>query len=269
MLPEASGETLVYATGGCSGTCVISYPVLKLVGELSTHGNAACSDSAGNVFILADGSAVEYAHGGTEPIATLGVGGNPSGCSVDPTTNTLAVVAEGNIVMFQDEKGRPTNYPTGLDLGYCGFDDKGNLFTNGYSQSGVLIEELPAGGSEFSKYTLPNTLNVPGQVQWDGQYITYQTQDRPTISRISIFGSKATIVGTVTFKGMPHRQFQSWIYQGNVIIPLNVHGESPNVVGVWRYPKGERMVDSIRKFPPYKKSGTWFWGVTISVAPSK
>ena len=67
MLPGASSGDLIYATGGCGGTCVISYPDMKLVGDLPDSGVAICSDAQGNIFLPKDGKVVENAHGGTLP----------------------------------------------------------------------------------------------------------------------------------------------------------------------------------------------------------
>ena len=67
-------------------------PRLKLTGFATPYGE--CVDEKGDVFILNfDGeSIVEYAHGGTAPIATLNdPGEKPSGCSVNPATGDLAV----------------------------------------------------------------------------------------------------------------------------------------------------------------------------------
>jgi hypothetical protein len=51
MLPEAKGEDLIYAVGGCGGSCIISYPKGKFVGAISGYwGNglsADCSDDNG------------------------------------------------------------------------------------------------------------------------------------------------------------------------------------------------------------------------------
>ena len=33
MLPEAKNEDLIYATSGCGGVCMLSYPAGKLVGQ--------------------------------------------------------------------------------------------------------------------------------------------------------------------------------------------------------------------------------------------
>lgn len=91
--PHSTSGDLLYATGGCGGTCVLSYPGLKLVGELSDGGSAICADSRGNVFLPKDTEVVEFAHGGASPVTTLTFPGYLAvGCSVDPTTNNLAVV---------------------------------------------------------------------------------------------------------------------------------------------------------------------------------
>lgn len=105
MAPEATSEDLVYVTGGCGGTCVVSYPAGKIVGYLNL-GNGlnagVCSDSGGNVYISNnresnDSEVVEYAHGGTTPKATFDLPGfDAAGCSVDPTTGNLAVMFEGS-----------------------------------------------------------------------------------------------------------------------------------------------------------------------------
>ncbi|MGB7016674.1 MAG: hypothetical protein WBD69_12090, partial [Candidatus Cybelea sp.] len=61
MLPGASRAALLYAPVGCGGTCVISYPDLKLVGSLSTPGDGICSDSQGNIFLPSGATVTEYA----------------------------------------------------------------------------------------------------------------------------------------------------------------------------------------------------------------
>ena len=56
MLPEAKGEDLIYAVGGCGGTCILSYPGGKVVGAITGYDGGAyesadCSDAKGNVYI--------------------------------------------------------------------------------------------------------------------------------------------------------------------------------------------------------------------------
>ena len=76
MRPEATTSDLIYATGGCDGTCVIAYPDGALVGSLNVGfglNSGVCSDGLGNVYIAdnnstTDSAVVEYTHGGTTPI---------------------------------------------------------------------------------------------------------------------------------------------------------------------------------------------------------
>jgi hypothetical protein len=118
MLPEAKRENLLYAVGGCAGTCVLSYPDGNMVGSLGTRGLADCSDGAGNVYISTpDATVVEYAHGGTAPTKTLDVPGTLAlGCSVDPTTGNLAVIFQGgsyiDVAVFTGAEGAPTGART-------------------------------------------------------------------------------------------------------------------------------------------------------------
>lgn len=92
MAPEAKSEDLLYvSTSG--GVAVYSYPAAVLVGTLSLLSPAGlCADNAGNVWITGNQQIFEYAHGGSQPIATLDDSGYSSkGCAVDPTTGDLAV----------------------------------------------------------------------------------------------------------------------------------------------------------------------------------
>jgi hypothetical protein len=88
---RASGSSgdLIYASNGCGGVCVLSYPSGDLVSSITLSGDnqGACSDNAGNVFITnnmqSSAQVVEYTHGGTTPIATLALPGNTAlGCQL-------------------------------------------------------------------------------------------------------------------------------------------------------------------------------------------
>ena len=84
---------------------------------------------------------------------------------------------------------------------------------------------------------------------------------------MQISGSSAIVVGTTTLKGIKHRVAQSWIYSGAIIVPYNIRGMRANVVGIWRYPRGGKLVKNIRKFDSYKKQTITFHGVAVSVQP--
>ena len=103
-----------------------------------------CSDKVGNVFITIQGEKiVEYAHGGTKPIATLNDPGYyPNACSVDPTTGDLAVANvsgptkhRGSLAVYKHARGAPKFF---VDPDYefqtyyfCGYDPMGNVFVDG------------------------------------------------------------------------------------------------------------------------------------------
>jgi hypothetical protein len=203
MLPEAKGEGLIYATGGCLGTCVLSYPGGKLVGALDAgdgyENSGDCADSDGNVFIANDDEVFEFVHGGTTPVATLSLPGTDAiGCSVDSTTGNLAVVFSGsgkNVAIFPDATGTPALYDSEIDSSYCGYDNSGNLFVDGLgNENAFSIAELTNGGSGFSPISVSQSVGWPGQVQWDGNYITYEglSNSNVAVSRLQISGSVAT-----------------------------------------------------------------------------
>ncbi|MFY9738170.1 MAG: hypothetical protein WAK11_03870 [Candidatus Cybelea sp.] len=232
---RASGGVVAYYT----------YPAGKLVGTLSTGGRGLCSDSRGNVFVVNDGGILEFAHGGTSPINILGNSDySYESCSVDPGTGNLAVTfGSGNvagIAIFKNATGNQTTY-TDADfehLYYCGYDGSGNLFADGFKpRYPWAFAELPAGSSEFETIQLNRQIEKPGQVQWDGEYITIADEPHQIIYRVEINGSEATVVGKTKFGGFSRSFFGSWIYAGTVIVPFTKkHGIG--YIGFWNYPRG-------------------------------
>jgi hypothetical protein len=268
MLPGTSSGNLIYAVGGCGGTCVISYADGALVGSLEVRGDGACSDVNGNVFISSNATVTEYAHGGTNPINTLSLpGSEASGCSVDPTTNDLAVVFEGsgkNIAVFANEQGSPSLYLSKLDSSFCGYDASGNLFVNGFVGQSPGLAELPAGGSAFNQISVPYSVEDPGQLQWDGSYLAWEAGEARgprTISRLSVSGSQAIIVSRRFLHGLSYAS-QLWIYKNTVVVPFAHSHLAPRQIGIWEYPKLRK-----RKVFDFQK-GDDFQAVTVSVAPS-
>jgi hypothetical protein len=273
MKPGARSGVLIYATGGCGGTCVLSYSDGTLVGSLGVAGDGACSDADGNVFIVGSTTVTEYAHGGTSPINTLSLpGGGGVGCSVDLNTNNLAVVffgSGGNLAIFADEQGSPSVYDSKLDPSFCGYDASGNLFVDGFSsQTTIGLTELPRGSSTFTRLSINGTLDYPpAQVQWDGQYLGYEStgKNSATVQRLSISGSAATVVRTIHLRRVTHRAGQSWIYKGVIVVPFYTasKGKSANRVGIWKYPAGGKPEHKYT----YTRSSPFYQAVTVSASP--
>ncbi|HVR48066.1 MAG TPA: hypothetical protein VMT95_15655 [Candidatus Binatia bacterium] len=256
---------------------MLSYPNGQFIGALPTGGSAICSDSQGNVFISYESDVVEYAHGGTTPFATLSLPGyQPDGCSVDPTTNNLAVVFRstgGDVAVFPNEEGPPTLYTSGVDSFHCGYDNAGNLFVDGFTDKDgpqPALSELPRNGGAFELLTISSDIGEPGQVQWDGKRMTYQVADTGEIKRLRISGSTVTVSGTTSLRRVSRRGGgASWIYGDSVIVPFPLHGAANKTIGIWKYPKGGRATNFIKRFGEYKAGDMHFQAVTISVAPSR
>jgi hypothetical protein len=277
MLPGTSGKDLIYAVGGCNHTCIFSYPDGKLVGTLSNAGAAVCSDIRGNVFITLDRTVTEYAHGAAYPTATLNLPSDrAAGCAVDPVTNNLAVLYAGssgaNVAVFPNEGGTPALYQSPVGGWSCGYDDAGNLFVDGYTDSGYGFAELPTGSSSFTSISIDQSVGTPGQVQWDGKYITYEDRESGDvkISQLSISGSAATIVGTTKFK-LHSTATASWIFGNGVIVPhparRHLRGYT-NQISFFKYPRGGSSLKTIKNISGFKNIDINFQGVTVSVAPS-
>lgn len=291
MSPEARNGALLYVSsfsfGGGSDTSVYTYPGGRPVGDLGTvDARGLCSDAAGNVFIVETNAEeiVEYAHGGTQPIATLDDQYNsPNGCAVDPTTGNLAVAGgnfpgyyvSANVAIFPQAMGSPTVYYDDSDLtfSWCTYDDQGNLFANGrnFKKGESNLVELPVGGSTFSQITLQNAnVHGNGSIQWDGHYLAIakrydgeHKKEPATIYQLQISGQSAKVANTIELQGShvsdPNGWItqQFWIHNHRIISPES----TDNRVGLWDYPSGGYPTRSKVRTPyvPY--------GLTLSVGP--
>ena len=147
----SSGGDLVYVSSNY--TYFFTFPGGTFVGDIDYAAFGMCSDGNGDVFLSSE-DITEFAHGGAYPINILkpvsGFGAN-GGCSIDPTTGNLAATVPGGIEVYKNAEGTPTVYKYPAGLNYCGYDDAGNLFVDGYTGEKhrkliFLLAELPKGG---------------------------------------------------------------------------------------------------------------------------
>ena len=278
MLPDATASDLIYVTGGCDGTCVLSYPGGEMVGSLNVGfglNSGVCSDSHGNVYIAdnndsPNSAVVEYAHGGTTPIARFNLPGRSAGaCSVDPTSGNLAVMFIGSnddVAIFTNASQEPQLYAA-LDGFSCAYDPVGNLFVGGLSGQSAGLAELPKGSSHFGMLTIKSDRPIwgAGQVQWYGNTLSYSSGfiNAALIYRLKIYGTNAEVVKTTR---LDHTRYMwyPWIYQGKIIVAWVKHGVSSNELGIWDYPKGGKVIQKITGFDI---DGLGLESVTVSVAP--
>ena len=254
MLPEAKTDTLLYYSDGAETVVVLSYPQGKLVGTLRGFygANGVCSDAVGNVFITTGGTetVVEYAHGGTEPIATLGdFGYYPLGCAADPITGNLAVAnlaafdqSAGTVAIYSGAQGKPTNYmaPNFNRYRWCAYDSSGNLFVDGDAG----LTEMPYGGQSFTNISL----SVLGEgLHWDGQYLAMVDPSSKVIYRIAVSGSAGSIAQTVTFRGLFSSLADDFVFNGSKVVMPYATQSYVNRIGLWRYPKGGSLQKKVHQ----------------------
>jgi hypothetical protein len=294
MLPEAKTDDLLYVSDeSYNAVFVFAWPKLKLVGVLTGSGfdlpQGLCTDAVGDVFVanFAGYDVLEFAHGGTTPIATLQDEGSDTqyfaaGCAVNPKNGDLAVTndggeeggdnpAWGNVAIFKNASGTPTFYSNGSDIAYEYFptyDDNGNLYIDGraFSTYAYQLAELPMGSSTFNDISISGaTLYYPGGLAWDGSNLILGDQRYNDIYqagfyRVSVSGSVGTVqsgalLGVKYAQGKgPACDVAQFIYdEGIVGSDYEWCEHTFSSTDVWKYPSGRRQK---QKFGPFAPIGT-------------
>lgn len=272
VAPDAKSGALLYVSSGMTHNVnIYSYPGAQLKGKLTGFNppQGLCSDAKGDVFIPEEinNDIIEYAHGGTTPIAKItDPNEDPVACSVDPTTGTLAVAnitgargGGGSISLYANATGSPQIVHSGNIVLYyeCGYDDAGNLFADGLTNLPSLngkfaFAEMPKGTSTFTSITIDRTIAIPGGVQWDGKYMAVGDAKSGTIYRTD--GATGKVESTVKLIHASD-DFQPWI-QGNTVVALSFYSIH---AGFAHYPAGGKEYKTIKIGSPF--------GATVSVAP--
>lgn len=265
MDPDAKSKDLLYVTNpGGNEILVYSYPQEKLVGTLTGFyynffADGVCTDKKGDVWIVANAAQeiVEYAHGGTTPIATLSDPGYyPTTCSVDPVTGNLAVAnketnnstpQQGNVAIYAHAKGTPTLYNDSqlFQVWFCGYDDKGNLYVDGTKGYSVTFgfAELPKGKKQLTNIALKGgTIYFPGKILWDGKYVvvgdqSYKNKYPYTSGAYETTGAAGKIVGSTPFTGS--LDVAGFAIEGNTVIAPDISLEN---ISTYKYPAGGKPV---------------------------
>jgi len=251
MLQEAKNEDLLYVSDSSTKNAVyvFSYPGGKRVGTLTGlyFPTGECVDRDGNIWIVNIGKIVEYAHGGTTPIATLN--GSGSACAINPRSGDLALSGNddpGQVTIYKNARGMPTIYsdPAIPVFYYCAYDAAGNLFITTNLPTHPLVE-LPKSANAFVSIAYPKTVYL-GSDFWDGSQLVVEevTGDRgPGIfDQVSIQGSSATIVGSIDLYGRRDKNrneagTQYALYNGTITGPNHSRG-GDRFIDFWRYREG-------------------------------
>lgn len=193
---------------------------------------------------------------------------NNGGCSVDPTSESIAVAGTNSlntvvIWPYNPKRGwrllKLYNDPNMGETTFCAYDAQGNLFVDGYSDKGqFMLAELPKNSSTFTTITLDRKIVAPGAMQWYGKDLAiedyYQSKSSPpVIYRFAITGSSGHGVGaTKLVNGLVYGQFL--ILGRSVVIGPQGYNSAWGL-GFWRFPAGGAPLRTISTYArPYAEA---------------
>ncbi len=252
IVPErdATSKTFEYVIndyGTFAG--IFDYPKSdKQIGRITNVGGQGCTNvlygyGKKTFWIVAGPDQITDYEVPKTPLKTLSVSvGNPSSCAMDMSGDLAVGIlysdggsGGGDIVIFKNARGSGTAYATPLVEEYFdGYDNKGNLFFDGFNRSGYFeLVELPNGSTKFRAITPSNTVDFPGSVQWDGTYLVVTDQATNSMYQYTIKGNKAILEGTVMLSGAADCA-QTWIATG-VVYCADASNENAEV---FNYPAG-------------------------------
>ncbi len=244
-----AGNLLYVADWGRGEVRFYTYPGLKRLGILGgLTPRALCADAAGNVFVpnLEHKQIVEFAHGGTQPIATLDdAGQRPTACAVDARSGDLAVVnleEGGGISIFRHASGTPRFITAHIAFASCGYDGAGNLYAGGRGKRGRFeLAELPTGRNAFVRITLDRRIRWGGGVAWDGTYLAIGDQGlhgrHSHLYRFAVAGRRGTTVSEAVLGDS--LEVPQFLIDGRSLIGPDDHGDyGGSVLRIWGYPGG-------------------------------
>lgn len=281
---SSSSGDLVYVITS-KAIVIASYPAWSIVTTVpGSWGNSfVCSDpNSGNVFVTtgypSSGEVLEYAHGGTSPIATLNAptGSYVLGCAVDPTTGNLAAaggggaLTHGGVLVWAQAEGTPTAYSDNRlrNYSYPAYDDAGNLYVTAATVGGKFrIAEQKAGHKRFTLSTIAS-LSFVNKIQWDGTYLATEVWNGQglgsTAYQIQISGHTGTIANTIQLARGGGTYF--WIQDGQLIGWYGkVKRRNNHAVAAWSYPSGGKSTSGLYGLTMGKKDG--IGDLTVSVPP--
>ena len=286
--PTVRSEDLIYLSYGPCGSpsclaqvAVYTFPGGQPIGTWNAAGyvGGECADKAGNVFVTyilgSVGEILEFAHGGTSPVATLNdPTGSPVACSVDPISGDLAVAdGLGALLIYRNGSGNPTTYSyPGVYFYGVAYGNKGNIFidglTGGQSPQFVLAK-LPKGGRSFENITLNEQVGGVGELDWDGQYLTigqstWYKNEMDLIYRFEIRGTSGRFEGATQPKRLLGGIDQYSIVGKQIVIayswkPCRAICTDEGTVGIWKYPSGRSITG---RFTP---DGSTSMGMALSL----
>jgi hypothetical protein len=185
------------------------------------------------------GALYEFKVGVKGPIKTLTTpsGDFPNGCAIDPATGNLVAAMRGNgqVVTWTKASGKGTVSQTPLvGAWFAGFDNKSNLYVDGFETNNAFsLVELPKGSKSWKTLSLNASIAFPGEVQFDGKYLTLNGVESHNIFGYTCSGTTCTLKRTVSLRGSS--TCDTWIANGYVICADDAGAETTII---YKYPAG-------------------------------
>lgn len=163
-----------------------SPPVATLTGFLEPQG--MCVGDHDHVFVINTGwfNVLEYEYGATKPLISWPNLGNVGvACAWDDKSSTLAIsdlvqISVNGAVSVCSAPGHCTTAqePGGLvTCFFLGYLPNGDLYLDGETNFGFAMAYLRHGDTTWQPVTYSGpTIETPGNVQWDGRYLTVGDQ---------------------------------------------------------------------------------------------
>jgi hypothetical protein len=267
VAPDARNAPSLLYVSDLSGFTVRIYdfPSLKLVGKLTgfDEPQGLCSGAAGNIWVantLGD-QIIEFAHGGTKPIATLAdPAGSPVGCAFDSKSGDLAVTniedtsGPASVLVYRRARGTPLVYgnPAQSADYFAGYDSAGNLYVSGSgSKQTYVLTVLPRGSNSLVPVKVTGaTIYFPGTVAARARGLILGDQSckkhaTSCLYRAAVSGRTARVTGMVALGGSCDVA-QAWVGAAQIAggdDEANCkYGHS--TVDRWHYPAGGAPIGS-------------------------
>lgn len=254
MSPEAKNGKLLYISDvGTNDVNVYSYPAGELVGQLSgfNEPQGECVDDTNNVYITntLDSNIVEYAHGGTQPIATLNDPGQyPVDCVYDQGAIALANItsttnAPGSVSFYFNGAIQGTWVDPNLSriyhIGHVGKSRGVPFFIDGLSATTGKFEYAKLSDGRFTEVALKANIVSPGAIEWWGENKFMAVGDETG----SIYKTKGpTVFATTTLAGVC-QVGQYTITKSKLLVPDPCKGD----VAIYVFPAAGSPIKVIRK----------------------
>lgn len=271
MLAKAQGADLIYVSDRWKKIVnVYAYPTGERVGRLTGFSSplGECADRRGNIWIVDSDKVVEYARGGTAPIASLSAKG--TACSINLRNGDLALTSASpaELWVYKNAKGTPSaySYPAAPGFFYCTYDSAGNIFITADSTSNQLAE-LAKGASTIVTIAYPR-VGYLGSAFWDGSYLVVAESGEfnvpATLDQVSVMGSKATIVSSIVLYGRHNAKSnepgaQYALFDRTIIGPGHSPRREARFVNFWQYPNGGAAFKTVNE-----RRAVFLWGTAVS-----